>query len=49
MTGKARSTLYAEIKDGRFPAPIKIGKRAVGWTLSSIEAWLRDKIEGSKK
>ncbi len=48
MTGKCRSSIYAEIKDGRFPAQIHIGKRAVGWTRSSIEAWMQSKIDAAE-
>lgn len=47
MTGKPRSSIYAEIKEGRFPAQVHIGKRAVGWTRSSIEAWMQSKIAGT--
>ena len=47
MTGKPRSSIYAEIKEGRFPAQVHIGKRAVGWTRSSIETWIQSKIAGA--
>ena len=33
----SRSTWYAGVKDGRYPAPIKIGSRAVAWLLIDIE------------
>lgn len=39
-TGLSRSTIYAQIAEGTFPKPIKIGKRAVGWTDTSIDEWL---------
>ena len=39
-TGLPRSTLYQRIKDGRFPAPIRIGARAVAWREEDVEAWL---------
>ena len=29
--GLSRSTIYHLISQGLFPAPIKLGKRAVGW------------------
>jgi prophage regulatory protein len=41
--GLSRSTLYAMIADGTFPKPIRIGKRAVGWTESSLTAWVASK------
>ena len=43
-TGFAKSTLYAQIKAGTFPKPIKIGDRAVAWLKSDIDAWQSDCI-----
>lgn len=36
----SRSTIYANVKAGTFPAPIRISARAVAWRLSDVEAWL---------
>ncbi|MBA3599419.1 MAG: AlpA family phage regulatory protein [Methylibium sp.] len=36
----SRSTIYANVKAGTFPAPIRIGARAVAWRLADVEAWL---------
>ena len=38
--GLSRSTIYEMIGRGEFPAPVKLGARAVGWRRSDIEAWL---------
>lgn len=46
MTGKSRSSIYAEITDGRFPKQVKIGKRAVGWDCAAIQSYIRDKLNG---
>lgn len=40
ILGISRSTIYAWIKTGQFPSPIKLGQRAIGWHASDIEAWL---------
>ena len=40
LTGIPRSTLYAKIATGDFPAPIKIGQRAVGWREAEVNDWL---------
>ena len=40
ITGIPRSTLYAKIALGDFPAPIKIGQRAVGWLEAEVNDWL---------
>jgi prophage regulatory protein len=47
--GFARSSIYALISSGRFPAPIKIGPRAVGWLNSDIDAWINACVERTKR
>lgn len=39
-TGLSRSTLYAMMAEGDFPRPVRLGKRAVGWTETAIVQWL---------
>ena len=41
--GISRSTIYEVIRRGDFPAPVKLGARAVGWRRSDIEAWLESR------
>jgi prophage regulatory protein len=43
-TGLARSTIYDLKKEGLFPQPVKLGKRAVGWRESDIRRWLAERI-----
>lgn len=38
--GMGRSWIYLAIAEGRFPAPVQLGTRAVGWKRSEVEAWL---------
>jgi prophage regulatory protein len=45
-TGLPTSTLYAMIADGRFPQPVKIGKRAVGWVEGQVEGWIGECVAG---
>lgn len=47
-TGLARSTIYDYIKAGTFPAPIRLGEKAVGWVESEIDAWIAARIESRK-
>jgi prophage regulatory protein len=47
--GLCRSSLYADIAAGTFPAPVKLGRRSVGWLESEIEQWLADRIERRRK
>jgi prophage regulatory protein len=41
-TGLSRSSIYAMMDTGDFPRPVRIGKRAVAWPQSAIEAWLAE-------
>ena len=41
----SRSTMYSMIKEGKFPRPIKLGPRSVGWLESEIDAWLEGRIQ----
>ena len=43
-TGLARSTLYFLIQEGKFPKPIPLGPRAVGWLESEVEAWISERV-----
>lgn len=37
---RGRTAIYGDIKKGTFPAPVKIGRRAVAWRTAEVEAWL---------
>lgn len=39
LTGRSRSSLYADISAGRMPSPIRIGPRAVAWLKSDIDRY----------
>jgi prophage regulatory protein len=42
-TGIKRSHIYALMKKGKFPKPVPLGARAVGWDSVEIEQWLADR------
>jgi len=44
-----RSSIYAAIKRGTFPAPVRLSERAVAWVESEVDAWLASRIEASRK
>ncbi|MDD3287947.1 MAG: AlpA family transcriptional regulator [Alphaproteobacteria bacterium] len=48
-TGLSRSVFYLHVKDGTFPAPIKIGKRSVGWAEGQVQAWINQQIAQVRK
>ena len=42
-TGLSRSTLYAMMAEGEFPRPLRLGKRAVGWSAIAISEWVESR------
>ncbi len=44
-TRLSRSSIYAAIHAGKFPRPVSLGARAVGWVEDEIEAWLQSRID----
>ena len=45
----AKSTLYQGVAEGRYPAPHRIGKRAVAWRVADLERYLADAVTTSKE
>ena len=43
----SRSSIYAMMATGKFPKPIRLGRRAVGWLSGDIEKWLQD-LQGDR-
>ena len=48
-TGLSRSTIYLRIAEGRFPKPVSLGGRAVGWLEAEVQEWLERRIEASRR
>jgi prophage regulatory protein len=46
ITGLTKGGLYKLIRQGRFPAPIKITTRSSGWADDHIVNWVDTKKEG---
>jgi prophage regulatory protein len=46
--GLSRSTIYARVSNGTFPAPVRIGGNAVAWVDSDVAAWIAAQIEASR-
>ena len=53
-TGLSRSTIYDRFNpqsprfDECFPKPFKIGRSAIGWLESGIDAWITAKVGGQE-
>ncbi len=41
-TGMSRSWIYNEVRQRRFPAPVRVGGRAVAWLDADLARWLAD-------
>ena len=50
-TGLSRSTIYAEIAKGNFPAPVPLTNdgRAVGWDSNAIDAWVAQRLSAVRR
>jgi prophage regulatory protein len=48
-TGLSRSTVYQRVTEGRFPRPVSLGTRAVGWIETEVEEWIARQIEASRE
>jgi len=47
-TGLSRSSIYQYIQDGHFPAPVRLGPRAVGWLESDVNAWILGRMSPAR-
>jgi len=47
LTGQSRSTIYAKVAAGTFPAPVKLGARCTRWRAADVTAWLEKVAEAA--
>ena len=47
ITSLSKSTIYRLISEGDFPKQVQIGKRAVVWVRSDINAWINQKLKSA--
>ena len=43
VVGISKSRAYELMKLGRFPAPLRLSDRAVGWRRADLERWLSER------
>jgi prophage regulatory protein len=48
-TGLSRSTVYLRVSEGKFPRPVSLGARAVGWIETEVEEWIAGQIDVSRE
>jgi prophage regulatory protein len=44
ITGIPQSTIYQMISDGKFPKPVRLSPRLVGWVEKEIQDWMEARI-----
>jgi predicted DNA-binding transcriptional regulator AlpA len=48
VTGLSKTSLYALIKERSFPAPVRLGPRAVAWVRSEVRQWALERVHASR-
>lgn len=47
--GIKRSQIYALVRAGEFPQPIRLSERATAWVESEIDDWITAQVRHSRK
>lgn len=47
--GLGKSTIWARIKEGTFPAPVNLGGRAVAWSEREVTDWMQARIAATRE
>jgi prophage regulatory protein len=45
----SRSTIYAYMREGRFPQPVALTERCVAWIEAEIDSWIADRIATGRR
>ena len=48
IAGVRKSTIYALMKDGRFPPCVQLTPRCVAWPETSVLSWVQDRINEAR-
>ncbi|MGB6855346.1 MAG: AlpA family transcriptional regulator [Terracidiphilus sp.] len=48
VTGLSKTSLYALIREGNFPASVRLGPRAVAWVKSEVKQWAVERVHASR-
>lgn len=44
LTGLRRTQLYALVKRGQFPEPVKLSERCSAWSERKVRHWIHDRL-----
>ena len=42
-TAQKRSSIYAGVKSGNFPPPVRLSARAVAWRSEDVDRWIAER------
>ena len=45
----SKTSIYAAIRQGRFPKPVKLGNRCAVWVKSEVHGWVESCIASSRE
>lgn len=48
VTGLSKTSIYELIREKSFPAPVRLGPRAVAWVKSEIRQWAVERVHASR-
>lgn len=48
VTGLSKTSIYELIREKNFPAPVRLGTRAVAWVRSEIRQWALERVRASR-
>ena len=48
VTGLGKTSIYELIRDKSFPAPVRLGARAVAWVGSEVTQWALERVHASR-
>ena len=46
--GVSGSSIWAWVKAGKFPKPIKLSENCIAWDAAAVEAWAQSRIAASQ-
>jgi prophage regulatory protein len=46
--GISRSHIWAMVKEGKFPKPIKLSPKCTVWNAADVERWVQERIAESR-
>jgi len=47
--GVSGSSIWAWVKAGKFPKPIKLSENTTAWIVADVEAWVQSRITASQQ